>query len=89
MFLPPFPQVQASGIGPGSGIRDIKHIAQSLAVTAGVDERYALGTAPHIPAHRIVPDIKLRADSGVRALGMDHDLLMIRIFVQPRRGSEE
>ena len=89
MLLPQFPQVQASGIGPGAGIRNIKHIAQPLAVAAGIDERDALGTAPHIPAHCIVPDVELRTGGGVRALGMDHDLLVIRVFVQPRRGGEE
>ena len=89
MLLPQFPQVQASGIGPGAGVRNIKHIAQSLAVAAGIDERDALGTAPHIPAHRIVPDVELRTGGGIRALGMDHDLLVIRVFVQPRRGGEE
>ena len=89
MLLTQFPQVQASGIGPGTGVRNIKHIAQSLAVAAGIDKRDALGTAPHIPAHRIVPDVELRTGGGVRALGMDHDLLVIRVFVQPRRGGEE
>ncbi|MGN8767268.1 hypothetical protein [Blautia massiliensis (ex Liu et al. 2021)] len=89
MLLPQFPQVQASGIGPGAGIRNIEHIAQSLAVSAGIDERDTLGTAPHIPAHRIVPDVELRTGGGVRALGMDHDLFVIRVFVQPRRGGEE
>ena len=89
MLLPQFPQVQASGIGPGAGVRNIKHIAQSLAVAAGIDERDALGTAPHIPAHRIVPNVELRTGGGIRALGMDHDLFVIRVFVQPRRGGEE
>jgi hypothetical protein len=89
VLLPKFPQVQASGIGPGAGVRNIKYIAQSLAVAAGIDERDALGTAPHIPAHCIVPDVELRTGGGVRALGMDHDLLVIRVFVQPRRGGEE
>ena len=89
MLLPQFPQVQASGIGPGAGIRNIKHIAQSLAVAAGIDERDALGTAPHIPAHRIVPNVELRTGGGIRALGMDHDLLVIWVFVQPRCSGEE
>src|SRR5699024_6378882 len=48
-----------------------------------------LGPAPPIPAHAVVPQVVLGAGGSVRALGVDHQLFMERIFVEAGGGGEK
>ncbi|WP_209346021.1 hypothetical protein [Flavonifractor sp. AGMB03687] len=76
------PQPGGTGMFTGAGIGNIEHIAQPGSVARIVHQGDTLGTAPHIPAHLLVPQIVLGTGGGVRALGVNHHLLMERIFVE-------
>ena len=70
-------------------VGNIKHIAQNRSAAPCVNEGNSRGIAPDIPPHPLVPEIILRAGRGVRALGVDHQLLREGVFVYPRRRSEK
>ncbi|WP_429965556.1 hypothetical protein [Faecalibacterium prausnitzii] len=48
-----------------------------------VQQSDALGTPAHITVHPVVPDVKVGAGSGIRALGVDHELVRKGVLVQP------
>ena len=83
------PQPGGAGMFTGPGVGNIEHIAQPGPVAGIVHQGDALGTAPHIPAHFLVPQIVLGAGGGVRALGVNHHLFMERIFVETAGGNEK
>lgn len=66
---------------PAARIGYIENIAYSRLIARGVDECDALGAAPDIPAHFIVPQFIIRAGRGVGALSENHELLMVGVFV--------
>ena len=74
---------------PAAGIGYVEHIFEPGVVAAGVDERDALAPAPDIAPHGLVPEIVVRAGRGLRALGVDHKLLMVGVLVEPRGGGEK
>ena len=83
------PQPGGAGMFTGPGVGNIEHIAQPGPVAGIVQQGDALGTAPHIPAHFLVPQIVLGAGGGVRALGVNHHLFMEWVFVEAGGGGEE
>ena len=86
---PELPQIGAAGTFSAAGIRHIKHIAQARLAAAGVHQGDAPGPTADISAHPSVPEVVLRAGGGLRALGVDHKLLIVGIFVEPRSGSQK
>ena len=56
----------------GSGVGNIKNIAQAGSVPGIVHQSDSLGAAPYIPAHLFIPQIVLCTGGSVRALGVDH-----------------
>ena len=84
-----FPQPGSAGMFTGPGVGNIEHIAQAGPVAGIVHQGDPLGASPHIPAHFFVPQIVLGAGGGVRALGIDHHLLMERIFVEAGGGGKK
>ena len=66
----------------GAGVGNIEHIAQTEPVAGIIHQGDALGTAPDVAAHTVVPQVVLGAGSGIRALGVDHQLLMERVLVE-------
>ena len=48
----------------------------------------ALGTPAYITVHPVVPDVKVGAGGGIRALGVDHQLVRKGVLVQPRCGGQ-
>src|SRR5699024_3931556 len=82
VFLVQRPQPGGAGVFTGAGIGNIKHIPQPGPVARIVHQGDALGAAPHIPAHAVVPQVVFGAGSGVRALGVDHQLLVEWILVE-------
>ena len=79
IFLPVLPQ-----LGPGflsaAGVSHIEHIAQKGPAAAVVDDGDARGPPTHIPAHPLIPEIIFRAGGGVGPLGVNQELLGVRIF---------
>ncbi|MGM9600735.1 MAG: hypothetical protein ACI3W5_03980 [Faecousia sp.] len=80
------PQPWGAGVFTGPGIRNIKNIAEPRPVPGIVHQGDTLGTAPDIPAHCSIPQLIFSAGGGVRALGIDHQLLMERILVKAGSG---
>ncbi|MDE6589737.1 MAG: hypothetical protein K2K53_05210, partial [Oscillospiraceae bacterium] len=89
IFLPHGPEVDRAGVFPLPGVRHIEHIPQLRAVPGQVDQSDTLGTPAHIAAHGLVPQVILGAGRGVRALLVDHKLLIVRVFVEPGGGGQE
>ncbi|MBQ9995305.1 MAG: hypothetical protein IJP32_02955 [Clostridia bacterium] len=83
------PEVQIPRTCPCSGVRYVENVAQTRRIAAGVQEGNPDGTAPDIPSHAVVPDIIFRTGGRVGTLGVDHELFVIRVFVQSGRGGEE
>ncbi|MCI1965519.1 MAG: hypothetical protein LKJ17_05230 [Oscillospiraceae bacterium] len=78
-----------AGIFPASCVGNIKDIPDSRLVAGGVDECDSLTAVPDIPAHFFVPKLIPGAGRRVWALGKNHELFVVRIFVEPRSGFQE
>ena len=83
------PEEGAAGIFPAACIGDVEHISKPGPVAGGVDKGDAPGAAPDVPAHLLIPQVVFRAGRGVRALGEDHELFVVGVFVEPRGGGEK
>ena len=81
MFRAVLPQPGAAGVFFLAGVGYIKHIAHPVLAGAGVNEGDALGPLHHIPAHLFIPQVVIGAGGGVRALGVDQQLVTVRVFV--------
>ena len=76
------PQPGGSGMFTGPGVGNIEHIAQPGPVAGIVHQGDTLGATAHIPAHFLIPQVVLGAGGGIRALGVNHHLLVERILVK-------
>ena len=89
MALLQLPQPGSAGMFTGSGVGNVKDITQARSVPGIVHQSDPLGAAPYIPAHLFIPQIVLCTGGGVRSLGVDHQLLMERVFVKARSSGEK
>lgn len=89
MLRAKLPQERVAGIFPQAGVGNIKHIPKSGLFAGIVYQGDALGAAPHIPAHGVVPEVIFRTGRCVRALGEDHKLLVEGVLIQPGGGGEK
>ena len=89
MLLPVLPKVRAAGVFSAAGVGHFEYISQPGIIAGGVDQSNATGAAPHIPAHSIVPQVIFRAGRCLRALGKDHQLLVVGVLIQPRSGGQK
>ena len=53
-----------------------------------VQQGDALGIPAHITVHPVVPDVEVGAGGGIRALGVDHELVCKGVLVQPGYGCQ-
>ncbi|MCY1714898.1 hypothetical protein OUY18_11615 [Caproiciproducens galactitolivorans] len=83
IFRMVLPKERAAGIVPASRVGYIEDVPDSRLVAGGVDERNTSTAAPDIPAHFFVPKLITGTGRRIGALGIDHELLMVRIFVEP------
>ncbi|WP_418430825.1 hypothetical protein [Blautia sp.] len=86
MFFLHLPQIRPTGMFPFPGIRHIEDIAQPQSVSGIINQGNPFGAAPDIPAHLFIPEVIFRAGGSVRTLGINHHLLMIRVFVKTGGG---
>ena len=77
------PEVRVQGVSAGAGIRHVKDIPQVRGAAAVIQQGDAFGAAPDKPVHPVVPHIVLSAGGGVRALGVNQQLVGIGVLVQP------
>ena len=85
VFLLIAPEVGRRGVLAAARVGHVEHIAQNRPAAAVVDEGDAGGSASHIPAHSLIPEIIFRAGGGVGPLGVDQELFAERIFIDPAR----
>ena len=84
MLCTKLPEMHGAGVLPFTGVGHIKDISQLRLLAACVYKGNAGGAASDKTPHLFVPEIILCAGGRVRPLGVDHDLLVVRILVEPR-----
>ena len=77
------PEVRVQGVSAGAGVRHIKDIPQVRGAAAVIQKGDALRAAPDKPVHPVIPDIVLSAGGGIRALGVNQQLVGIGVLIQP------
>ena len=83
------PEPQRARISPRARVRDIENIPQPRRAARRVQERDALGPAPHIPPHPLRPHVVIRAGRSLRPLGVNEHLVGEVILVVARNRSEK
>ena len=76
------PQPGTAGVLPLAGVRHIKDIPYLTCAGAGVNEGNTFGPPHDIPAHLLIPQVIVGAGGGIRALGVDKELVAERIFIE-------
>ena len=89
VLLVQLPQSDAAGIASAACVGHVENIAQAGLIAGGVDERDALAAAPHIAAHLFIPKVVFRTGRRVGTLGVDHDLFVVRVLIQPPSGFQK
>lgn len=84
VFFANRPCKRRSGVLPSAGIRYVKNVAVAGHVAGHIQQRNAFCAAPDVPPHGVRPQLKRRAGGRVRALGVDHQLVVKAIFVYVR-----
>lgn len=82
VFLIYRPYKRRTGIFSHPRIGSIKDVMIARHVAGHIQQRDAFCTSPDIPTHGVCPQLKRRAGGRVRALGVDHHLVVKTIFVQ-------
>ena len=83
------PQPGGTGVFAGAGVGNIEHIAQAGLVAGIVHQGNTLGATAHIPSHFFIPQVILGAGGGIRALGVNHHLLVEWVFIKAGGGGEK
>lgn len=76
------PGLHAPGAAARAGVRNIKDITHTHSARTGSQQRDALGPAPDVPVHGVVPKLVPGTGRCIRALGIDQQLIAIRVLVQ-------
>ena len=83
------PQVDAAGVFLAAGVGNVKDVFEPRLVAGSVNEGDARAAAPDIAPHLLVPEVILRAGGGLRALHIDHELLIVGVLIQPCGGGQK
>ncbi|MEE0250457.1 MAG: hypothetical protein U0H78_05390 [Faecalibacterium sp.] len=82
------PHLRITGIAAHPGVAYVKDVVQPGKAAGFVQQGDALGSPTHIAVHPVVPDVKIGAGGGIRALGVDHQLVRKGILVQSGCGGQ-
>lgn len=77
------PHVYIPRICPRSRVRHVKDISDAHPVGGGVQQGNALCAAPDVAVHRAVPEFIRGTGACIRALRINHQLVVIGIFIEP------
>ncbi|CBK99532.1 hypothetical protein FP2_21600 [Faecalibacterium prausnitzii L2-6] len=77
------PQVGGTGIAAHTGVRHIENVVQTRISTGFIQQGDAFGTSAHITVHPVIPDVVVGAGRGIGPLGVDHQLILKAVLVQP------
>ena len=75
------PLRERAGCRPRARVRNVEHIAEFGFVPGNIQQGDSFGAPANIAAHPVVPDPVVRAGGRLRTLGIDHELLLIRVLV--------
>ncbi|MBQ2955251.1 MAG: hypothetical protein IJE08_02195 [Clostridia bacterium] len=89
MLRAQFPLLQRTGIGALAGIGDVEYVFQPYGFAGSIEQGNTSCAAPYISPHGIVPEIIGCAGSSIRPLGINHELFVVRVFVQPGGSGQE
>ena len=84
-----FPEIGTAGTLRGAGVCHIKYIFQLRSVPRVVDEGNAFRTPANIAPHSLVPQFVICTSGGFGALGVDHELFMVWVLIQPGCGGQK
>ena len=84
-----FPLADRHGVRHSAGVRDVEHIGQRRLAVLAPEQGNPHGAGPHIPAHTFLPEVVRGTGRSPGALGMDHDLVLKRIFVVSCGGAKK
>ncbi|MEE0350087.1 MAG: hypothetical protein ACLTSA_11000 [Faecalibacterium sp.] len=82
------PHLRVTGIAAHPGVRHVKNVVQTGESAGFIQQGDSLGTPAHIAVHPVVPDVKVGAGGGIRALSVDHELVRKGVLVQPGCGGQ-
>ncbi|UQK42405.1 hypothetical protein [Faecalibacterium sp. I3-3-89] len=82
------PHLRVTGIAAHPGVAYVKDVMQPGESAGFVQQSDALSTPAHITVHPVVPDVKVGAGGGIRALGVDHQLVRKGVLVQSGCGGQ-
>ena len=82
------PHLRVTRIAAHPGVAYVKNVVQSRESAGFVQQSDALRATPDIAVHPVVPDVKVGAGGGIRALGVDHKLIRKGVLVQPGCGGQ-
>ena len=81
MLWAEFPEVGAAGSLCTASVRYIEHIPEPGSIPGVVNEYNPLCAPPNVSPHALIPQVVFGAGSSIWPLGIDHKLLMVRVFV--------
>ena len=82
------PHLRVTGITAHPGVRHIENVVQARESAGFVQQSDTLRATSDITVHPVVPDVKVGAGGGIRALGVDHELVCKGVLVQPGCGGQ-
>ncbi|MBQ3591608.1 MAG: hypothetical protein II979_06665 [Clostridia bacterium] len=83
VFLFHPPQVHRTGILTCSGVGKIIHIFQLWCIGIMINQSNPFGATADVPAHGFVPCIVICTSGSIGTLGVDHELFVVGVLVQP------
>jgi len=82
------PHLRVTGITAHPGVRHIENVVQARESAGFVQQSDTLRATSDIAVHPAVPNIIVGAGGGIRALGVDHELVCKGVLVQPGCGGQ-
>lgn len=76
-----FPEVGTTGALCAASVRYIEYIPEPRRIPGVVNEGDPFCALPNVASHAFVPQVVFGAGSSIWALGIDHKLLMVGVFV--------
>ena len=89
VLVPVLPEHGIPAVLPALRVGHVEHVAEEYPAVAVTQQGDSFRAAPDAAAHAMVPEVELRAGGGVRALGVNHDLVQEAIFVELPRHHQE
>lgn len=89
VLVPVLPEHGVPAVLPALRVGHVEHVAEEYPAVAVTQQGDSFRAAPDAAAHAMVPEVELRAGGGVRALGVNHDLVQEAIFVELPRHHQE